>query len=95
MSEQVFDIITLWAPSVLLILSIDNTLTKHYTKFNGVLRIVMSIVERISFLASKQTGRKLKAPGSSVIPSPVLEKLADYESLLKSIRKNRRANEKS
>lgn len=94
MSEQILNIITLWAPPVLLLLSIVNSVTKHYTKFNGILRIVMAVIERLSFLASQNSRSKLKVPGSNVQPDPTMEKMREYEKQFKEmarLKKTRRS----
>lgn len=92
MSQDVIDIITLWAPPVILILSVVNSLTKHYTRFNGILRIVLQVVERLSFLASKQTGKRVKLVGKSIKPDPILERLADVEEQFKRMAKIKKAS---
>jgi len=92
MEEKLLDIVTLYAPVTLVVLSIVNSLTVHYTKFNGVLRIVMAVIERLSFLASKRSGAKFKAPGKSIPPDPIVERIYDVEKQLKHLaeqKKNR------
>lgn len=83
MEDKVLDIITIWAPAVLIVLSAINSVTKHYTRFNGGLAIIMEIIERLSFLASKRTGQTWKAPFLNVPPDPTMERMADVEERLR------------
>jgi len=93
--EQFLDIVTLWAPPVLLVLSVINALTKHYTKFSGILRIVMAVIERLSVLASRQTGRKFKVLGASVRPDPILERMTDVQKQFEELAKRKTASRHS
>ena len=90
--EQFLDIVTLWAPAVLLVLSVVNSLTEHYSKFNGILRLVMAVIERLSVLASKETGRRFKAPGASVKPDPIMERMADVKKQFEDLAKRKAAH---
>lgn len=96
MDQNILDLITVWAPIVLVLLSIVNSVTKHYTKFNGWIRIVMLIVERASFLASKNAPKRIKAPGTSLPPDQTMEHMREFQDRLRSFyaQKNNRISGK-
>jgi hypothetical protein len=85
MEDRLLDIVTIWAPAVLIVLSAVNACTKHYTRFNGVLRVILEVVERLSFLASRQTGRSTKPLLSSVEPDPSIERGEHVRKQLKEM----------
>ena len=95
MPDVALEVITVWAPIAMLVLSVVNTLTKHYTKFNGWLRVVMSVVERLSFLASKGTQKRIKTPGSSVEPDPILERIIDAQKQFEDMAKRKESRRHS
>jgi hypothetical protein len=90
MEDKILDAITVWAPIALIVLSAINACTQHYTRFNGIIRLVMAIVERLSFLASKNTGKLLKAPLANVGPNPAMERMQDVEKQLKAMAKRKK-----
>ena len=91
MEDRLLDIIPIWAPAVLIVLSAINACTKHYTRFNGILRIVMAVIERLSFLASKQTGHCTKPPLSSIGPNPALERQEHVKEQLRRMAERKKS----
>jgi hypothetical protein len=85
MDEKVLDYITIYAPAAIAILSAINALTKHYTKFNGILKIIMELIERLSVLSSKNTRGRFKMPGTSVSPDVDIERLEHYRNVKKQL----------
>ena len=91
MEDKLIEIIALWAPAVLIVLSAINSCTKHHTKFHGILRVILLVVERLSFMASRQTGMTTKPIFSDVGPDPVIEREANVKEQLKRMAKGKKA----
>lgn len=85
--EKIAMHLSVWIPIAMLILSLANSSTKHYTKFNGIIRAMMAFLERLSFLTSKYSAPVFKLPGTSVLPSSTIERVADVDKQLKRLAK--------
>lgn len=89
MDDKILDIITLYAPVALIILSAINAATKHYTKFNGLLKILMGVIERLAVLSSKNTRGRFKMPGTSVEPDADIERMQYVQKQLEAMAKRK------
>jgi hypothetical protein len=89
MDPRILDVITLYVPVVIAVLSAINMATQHYTKFNGILRVIMAVIENLSVLASKNTGKTLKPPMVSIPPDPCLDRMASVKKQLEEMAKKR------
>lgn len=55
-------------PIVVLVASVVNAFTEHYSHHGGVARALLAAVERLSFLSSNGVSGKLKLPLTSKPP---------------------------